>query len=122
MKLFTLSHCWAAAHHFAGAALRPPRKALGSGSRHLDKPPVDPYLQAMKTTIELPDVLARKAKLLAAERQTTLRALVIQGLEQVIAEKHITAKDRAKKLFAAMDRTSGITAGKRLSRAESHAR
>lgn len=76
----------------------------------------------MKTTIELPDSLARKAKLLATERQTTLRALVIQGLEHVVMAPQVTAKDRAKKLFAAMDQTSGITAGKRLKRSESHAR
>ena len=76
----------------------------------------------MKTTIELPDSLARKARLLAAERQTTLRALVVQGLEHVIMEKQVTAKDRARKLFAAMDQASGITAGKRLNRAEANAR
>jgi hypothetical protein len=76
----------------------------------------------MKTTIEIPDAVAKKAKLLAAERQTTLRALVLQGLEHVLEEKQLTAKDRAKKLFAAMDRTTGITAGKRLSRADANAR
>jgi hypothetical protein len=76
----------------------------------------------MKTTIEIPDALARQARLLAAERQTTLRALVVQGLERVVTEKQTTAKDRAKKLFAAMDKAPGITASKRLSRAESHAR
>ena len=57
----------------------------------------------MKTTIELPDQLAREAKLFAAERRTTLRALVLQGLEHVIKEKQVSAKNRAKNLFAAMD-------------------
>jgi hypothetical protein len=76
----------------------------------------------MKTTIELPDSLAREARLLAAERQTTLRALVVQGLEQVLMEKQVTAKVRARKLFAAMDQASGITAGKRLNRADANAR
>jgi predicted transcriptional regulator len=76
----------------------------------------------MKTTIELPDSIAREAKLLAAERQTTLRALVVQGLEHVIREKHVTAKDRAKKLFAAMDQATGITGGNRLNRNEANAR
>jgi hypothetical protein len=56
----------------------------------------------MKTTIELPDQLAREAKLFAAERRTTLRALVLQGLEHVIKEKQVSAKSRAKNLFAAM--------------------
>ena len=76
----------------------------------------------MKTTIELPDAIARKAKLLAAERQTTLRALVVEGLERVISEEQVTAKDRARKLFATMDKVSGITAGKRFNRAQANAR
>ena len=76
----------------------------------------------MKTTIEIPDPLARQAKLLAAERQTTLRALVVQGLEHMLSAKEVSAKDRAKKLFAAMDKARGITAAKRLTRADTHAR
>jgi hypothetical protein len=76
----------------------------------------------MKTTIEIPDSLVRQARLLAAERQTTFRALVVRGLELVISEKQTSAKDRAQKLFAAMDKAPGITASKRLSRADSHAR
>jgi len=76
----------------------------------------------MKTTIELPDAMVLRAKVIAAERGTSLRALVIQGLGQVIAEKQVTAKDRAKKLFAEMDKVPGISAGKRLSRSEANAR
>lgn len=76
----------------------------------------------MKTTIEIPDALAHQARLFAAERETTLRALVIQGLQHVISEKQVSAKDRAKKLFAAMDQSPGIVAGKRLTRADAHAR
>ena len=37
----------------------------------------------MKTTIELPEPLFRRAKVLAARRGTTLRALVVEGLQQV---------------------------------------
>jgi len=37
----------------------------------------------MKTTIELPDPLFRRAKVLAARRGTTLRALVVEGLTRV---------------------------------------
>jgi hypothetical protein len=37
----------------------------------------------MKTTIELPDPLLRRAKILAARRGTTLRNLVVEGLQQV---------------------------------------
>lgn len=76
----------------------------------------------MKTTIELPDSLGRKAKMLAAERRTTLRALVVEGLERVMADEQTSAKDRAKNLFAAMDKAAGITAAKRLNRNEANAR
>ena len=80
------------------------------------------YLRVMKTTIELPDSIVEQAKVIAARRRTTLRALVLQGLELVIAEKQVTAKDRAKKLFAEMDKVQGIAAGKRLNRSEANAR
>lgn len=76
----------------------------------------------MKTTIELPDEIVRQAKIVAAERQTTLRGLVLQGLEHVLAEKQVTAKDRAKRLFAEMDRLPAFAAADRLSRAETHER
>ena len=90
--------------------------------RSIDKSPVVPYLRLIKTTIELPDALACKVKMLAAEHGTTLRALVLQGSEHVIMEKQVSSKDRAKSLFAAMDQASGITAGKRLNRTEANAR
>ena len=38
----------------------------------------------MKTTIELPDAIVQQAKIVAAERRTTLRDLVLQGLEHVL--------------------------------------
>jgi hypothetical protein len=37
----------------------------------------------MKTTIELPDDIFLKAKVLAAERRTTLKELVVQGLKLI---------------------------------------
>lgn len=60
--------------------------------------------------------------MLAAESRTTLRALVVEGLERVMADGKAPAKDRAKKLFAAMDKAAGITAAKRLNRNEANAR
>lgn len=60
----------------------------------------------MKTTIDLPEEVLIKAKILAAERRTTLRELVVEGLKRVTetppeAER---AKRRAalKQLLAAM--------------------
>lgn len=76
----------------------------------------------MKTTIELPDELVQKAKIVAVARSTTLRQLVQLGLERVLEEEQVSAKSRAKKLFAAMDRLPEFSASKRLSRSETHAR
>jgi lipoprotein NlpI len=76
----------------------------------------------MKTTIELPDAIVQRAKILAAERQVTLRELVLQGLEHVLMEKQVTARERAKKLFAAMDQLPEFAAANRYSRSDAHAR
>lgn len=40
----------------------------------------------MRTTVELPDDLFRMAKVAAAERGSTLRELVMQGLRRVLNE------------------------------------
>lgn len=37
----------------------------------------------MKTTIDFPDQLIHRAKVIAAERRTTLRELMVSALEQV---------------------------------------
>ena len=41
----------------------------------------------MKTTVEISDALLDDARKLAARERTTLRALVEQGLRQVVAER-----------------------------------
>lgn len=41
----------------------------------------------MKTTIELPDDLLRRAKLQAATERTSLRSMVEQALEQLLEER-----------------------------------
>jgi hypothetical protein len=41
----------------------------------------------MKTTIEIPDTLLEEARKLAALEQTTLKALVSEGLRRLIAER-----------------------------------
>lgn len=45
----------------------------------------------MKTTIELPEALFAKAKRHARKHKTTLKALIEQGLRQVLASKTDTA-------------------------------
>ena len=43
-------------------------------------------LLCMRTTIDIPDELALKAKKVALERRTTLRDLVLRGLKSVLAD------------------------------------
>jgi len=76
----------------------------------------------MKTTIEIPDAIAHQAKIVAAERRTTLRDLVLQGLEHILAENQVNARDRAKRLFAEMDRLPAFAAKNRLNRLDANAR
>jgi hypothetical protein len=46
----------------------------------------------VKTTIDLPDDLARKAKSYAARKQITLRAVIEQGIRQVLRNDRPDAK------------------------------
>jgi hypothetical protein len=47
--------------------------------------PID--IAGMKTTLDISDPLLREARKIAARERTTLRALVEQGLRQVVVEK-----------------------------------
>jgi hypothetical protein len=80
------------------------------------------YLRFMKITLELLVAIVRKAKILAAERQMTLRELVLQGLEYVLDGKQVSAQDRAKRLFAQMDSLPVFAAADRMNREDTHAR
>ena len=59
----------------------------------------------MKTTIDVPDELLHRAKIIAAQRKTTLRELVVQGLDYAIEHPAQTGdpetqrKERASKLL-----------------------
>ena len=59
----------------------------------------------MKTTIDLPDDLLHRAKIVAAQRKTTLKELVLQGLDYAIENPAPTGdpeaqrKERASKLL-----------------------
>ena len=46
----------------------------------------------MKTTIEMSDPLFKSAKNLAQRRQTTLRALIEEGLRRLINDSQVQAK------------------------------
>jgi len=45
----------------------------------------------MKTTIDLPDEILHRTKIAAARRRTTMKALLIEGLEKVLNEEDTTS-------------------------------
>jgi hypothetical protein len=59
----------------------------------------------MKTTLEISDPLLREARKIAARENTTLRALVEQGLRQVVSEKK---KDKPFRLRDASFKGDGL--------------
>ncbi|MCH7227514.1 hypothetical protein [Haloferula sp. A504] len=73
----------------------------------------------MKTTIDLPEALLEKSKVAAARRRTTLKNLVIEGLETVLAADEAIADPTA-----ALERLQHgyRLGGKPLTREEAHAR
>ena len=80
----------------------------------------------MKITIDFPDELLHRAKVVAAERRTTLRELAVKGLESVTsgAPDETQQKERKKTLkhlLKAM-RASNTSAMKPLSREQLHDR
>jgi hypothetical protein len=62
----------------------------------------------MKTTVRLPDALLQEARRLARRDQTTLRALIEEGLQLVIAERSRTG---AYRLRRATFKGAGLQAG-----------
>lgn len=49
-------------------------------------------IHIVKTTIDLPDELAREAKAFASRKKITLRALIEQGIRQVLREDRAPGK------------------------------
>ena len=65
----------------------------------------------MKTTIDFPDELLHRAKVVAAQRRTTLRELVVRGLESVTdgmsdESAENARKQNLKRLLNAMQATN----------------
>ncbi len=73
----------------------------------------------MKTTIDLPDEILHRAKIVAAQRRTTLKELVLSGLDHVlgISTQHQGREDALTRLRKGMNLGS-----KPLAREEIHAR
>ena len=73
----------------------------------------------MKTTIDVPEDVLHRAKVVAAQRRTTLRELVLKGLDQVLGGK----EEKVSTAGAMARLEKGIhLGGKFLSREEIHAR
>ncbi|MBW2606061.1 MAG: type II toxin-antitoxin system VapB family antitoxin [Deltaproteobacteria bacterium] len=51
----------------------------------------------MKTTIDISDPLLKEAKKLSAQRETTLRSLVEQGLREIISKQKSDQKFKLRK-------------------------
>jgi len=79
----------------------------------------------MKTTIELPDETFRKAKVLAAERRTTLKEVVTEALDRFLESSggntERTRKANLKRLLADMQ-AANTAPMVPLSREEAHDR
>ncbi len=73
----------------------------------------------MKTTIDLPDEILERTKIAAAKRRTTIKNLVIEGLETVLREE-ATPEPPADAL-ARLHRGFHL-GGQALTREEAHAR
>jgi hypothetical protein len=73
----------------------------------------------MKTTIDLPEEILHRAKIVAAQRRTTLKELVLSGLDHVlgISTQHQGREDALTRLRKGMNLGS-----KPLAREEIHAR
>lgn len=76
----------------------------------------------MKTTIDLPESLLHRAKVVAAQRKTTLKHLVQQGLEYVtthqLPDPDAERKARAQKLIQLLSRGRNTKPVGRLNREE----
>jgi predicted exporter len=60
----------------------------------------------MRTTIDVPDELLHRAKIVAARRKTTLKELVVQGLDYATrvtpSDVEAERKERARQLIGAL--------------------
>lgn len=77
------------------------------------------YTGSMKTTIDLPDEILHRAKIVAAQRRTTLKELVLSGLDHVLG---LSAEQQGQEQAILRLRKGMSLGGKPLAREEIHAR
>jgi hypothetical protein len=73
----------------------------------------------MKTTVDLPDEMLHRAKILAAQQRTTLRELVMTGLSLVLETSQTTEyerMDRSDQLASPLRKGRGSPTAGRLTR------
>lgn len=78
-----------------------------------------PYIWAMKTTIDLPDEVLHRAKVVAAQRRTTLKQLFVTGLELAMT---VDADASARTAALARLRQGLPLGGQPLTREQAHER
>jgi hypothetical protein len=80
----------------------------------------------MKTTIDLPDEILHRAKIVAAQRKTTLKELVIFGLIHALdtppADQEVQRLERAGRLIASLSKGRNTEPVGRLDRDDLHDR
>lgn len=79
------------------------------------------YMPLMRTTIDLPEPLVERIKIAAARHRTTMRELVIRGLEEILAQDTANAEAPGRSALARLEQ--GYALGNQpLTRDETHAR
>lgn len=75
----------------------------------------------MRTTIDLPEPLVERVKIAAARRRTTMRELVIRGLEEILHQDSAEAETASQLALARLEQ--GYSLGNLpLTRDDAHAR
>jgi hypothetical protein len=77
------------------------------------------YIDHMKTTIDLPEEILHRAKIVAAQRRTTLKELVISGLDH---ELGLSGSGHSQQAAVARLRKGVNLGGQPLARADLYAR
>lgn len=72
-------------------------------------------------TVSVDDETYRRARIIAAERNSSVSRLVREYLSS-LGSPQIDESNRASALFDALDKAEGFRAGDRMSREEAHAR
>ena len=75
----------------------------------------------MRTTIDLPEPLVERIKIAAARHRTTMRELVIRGLEEILHQDGVEAESASQSALARLEQ--GYALGNQpLTRDEIHGR